>query len=183
MINMRNRFSLLVLIIPVFFLIGALGNIIIMNNMEEFSEGNTTEFMATVVHVNVNAPATTERDILYTEEYTDKINLLNIRKFIDMKDFAYIQPGQIIFFRVDNVLLDQFDKIKSINIVSLRTEEKEIVSLSRYNEAGERELFFVTVAGSIIIAISILSIIVIIARAISHRRMTRLESNELHLTK
>ena len=46
-----------------------------------------------------------------------------------------------MFFRIENIWLDQFEETRFIHIVSLRTEETEILSLSRYIEHMNQQNF------------------------------------------
>ena len=154
----RRKAILFVLCFSLLLLIGMTANIFTINSIEEVTETNTTAFMATVSSkTSSDDKATVERNIIYTEEYYDKIRMDSIYKNLDVSDLESILPGQIVYFRIMNAWLDQFEEMDFVYIVSLKTEEKEIVTLSCYNEYREGQNFTATFVCSVIIAISIVS--------------------------
>ena len=58
-----------------------------------------------------------------------------------------------MFFRVENILLRQFEEVVFIPIVSIRTENEEMASLSSYNEYMVSLLLEPTIACIIVILI------------------------------
>ncbi len=50
-----------------------------------------------------------------------------------MSNLINLQKGQTIFFRIENNMIEQFGEVYFCNIVSLRTTETEIISLTDYN--------------------------------------------------
>lgn len=130
----------------VLFVIASFGwiTLIIYANIRYISEANTTEFAATVVSVS------TEREhvIIYTEEFGDRLTTFGIRDLYDISDFTNLENGQTVFFRLENIWAERFKELLlPFPIVSLRTEEVEIVSLSSFNEHRANMHTWVTVAG------------------------------------
>lgn len=120
---------LLVLFVILFF--GMLGNIVAVGNTtREFSEATTTEFAATVVSVRVHG----EHVVIYSEEFGGRLSTHQIRNLSDISDFTDLKNGQTVFFRIENIWLEQLEEMLFFPIISIRTEEAEIVSLSSFTE-------------------------------------------------
>ena len=133
----RKEFTVAVfkLVFSLIIFFGTLVNVIIMNI--DPSKSNTTEFTATVKSVKIVGEGARDYCVIYSKEYGNKIITDNVREISDISDFTGLKEGQLVFFRVENIWLDQSGKIKEMDfipIVSIRTAEKEIVSLSDYNE-------------------------------------------------
>ncbi len=111
---------------------GIIANIFIMNTKQNLSETNTTEFLGTVKNVATTGTGGDEYGVLCTMEYEAKLYIYHINDFIDTSEFINLQPGQLIYFRIENAWLDTFDEINFVNIVSLRTNEKDLISLNNY---------------------------------------------------
>lgn len=111
---------------------GIIANIFIMNTKQNLSETNTTEFLGTVKNVATTGTGSDEYGVLCTMEYEAKLYIYHINDFIDTSEFINLQPGQLIYFRIENAWLDTFDEINFVNIVSLRTNEKDLISLNNY---------------------------------------------------
>ena len=111
---------------------GIIANIFIMNTKQNLSETNTTEFLGTVKNVATTGTGGDEYGVLCTMEYEAKLYIYHINDFIDTSEFINLQQGQLIYFRIENAWLDTFDEINFVNIVSLRTNEKDLISLNNY---------------------------------------------------
>ncbi|MCL2462317.1 MAG: hypothetical protein FWF44_06585 [Defluviitaleaceae bacterium] len=106
-----------------------------MSTIEPASEENTTELIATVKNVEIREIGDSEFGEIYTEEYGDGVIAFYsgiLRETISMDDFNSLQTGETIFFRIENVRLNNLEIF--IPVVSLRTAEKEMISLSSYNQ-------------------------------------------------
>lgn len=153
----RKKLTVFALILSIILLFGNIGNIIMMNITESHSEKNTTEFVATVMRVEIVGEGTYKRCIIHSEEYGDKLDTYNIRGIVDMSNFTSLNSNQTIYFRTKNSWVNQFEEMSFIPIVSLRTEEKEIVSLSSYNEFMAPSLYSATIAGIVVTTIFLLT--------------------------
>ena len=123
-----------VLIISLLFFFGSVAGATVASIIRNPAEEDTTEFSATVVHVEIKKVGRDERSIICTEEYGDKLMLPNSRLAIDSDDLSGLEAGETVFVRIDNVWWDQFEEARVMYILALRTAEKEIVSLSDYCE-------------------------------------------------
>lgn len=146
----KKKITIFILIVSLLFFFGTIGNIIIINTINKLSEKNTTEFTATITKVVTKGTGNDEYGIIYTQEYDDKLNVYNINEITNKKDFTELQSGQTVYFRIENVWLEKFNEINFIHIVSLRTSEKEIFSLSNYNNLMINQRTSATIAGIIV---------------------------------
>jgi uncharacterized membrane protein YeiB len=153
----RKKLTVVSLVFSLIFFIGAVTGLIVASTTEKISEKNTTEFTATVTSIKTEGSGTGQFGKIYTEEYGDKLNIFYIKKIVDVDDFSDIQAGQTVFFRIENVWLEQFEEMDFVTIVSLKTAEKEILSLSSYAEYMEHQYFRIRITCIIFIPILLLS--------------------------
>jgi hypothetical protein len=149
----RKRMIVFALVLSLIFFFGLIGNMIIMHNSAKLTEMNTTEFEATVRSIEIYGEGTREYCIIHSEEYGDKLITYSIRGISDISDFDRFKSGQTVFFRVENIWLNQFEELTVFPIVSIRTENEEIVSLSSYCEYRASSLLEPTIAGIVVILI------------------------------
>jgi len=157
----RKRMIVFALVLSLIFFFGLIGNMIIMHNSVKLTEMNTTEFEAAVRSIEIYGEGTHERSIIHSEEYGDKLTTYFIREISDISDFTRLESGQTVFFRVENIWLSNFEgkmyipieEMTFIPIVSIRTENEEIVSLSSYCEYMASSLLEPTIAGIVVILI------------------------------
>ena len=153
--KVERKNTLFALFLSLLVFIGAVFLLILVNNFEKLSEHNTTEYTATVTNIEMKGSGTGEYGKIYTEEYGE-LYIYYIRNIVDMDDFNNLQAGQTVFFRIENIWLEKMDFIK---IVSLKTAEKEMFSLSSYAEYMEHQYFRASIPGIIIIPICLLAAI------------------------
>ena len=134
----KSKWIIFTLVISLLFLFGAVAGQRAGNAIDKLTKGNTTELMATVIKAETKGTEPNEYGIIYTEEYGEKLKVFNIEKLTDVNDFNSLQTGQTVLFRIENVWLGQFEEMSFINIVSLRTMEREMISLSSYNENADQ---------------------------------------------
>lgn len=132
------------------FFIGSVAGLVVANTVEKLSDRNTTQFMATVKNVEIEGSGDDEYGRIHTEEYGDKLIILNIREIIDMNDYNSLHGGQTVFFRIENIWVDLFKEMSFIHIVSLKTSEKEVVSLNNYNEYLDNQHFLITITSIVL---------------------------------
>lgn len=170
----RTKLTIFVLVMSIILLFGTIGNVIIMNTVEELSEKNTTEFIATVKKVEIEGEEINKHAIIYTQEYGDKLSTFNIKEIIDIHDLNGLKTGQKIAFRTMNIWINEFEEMNVIPIFSIRTEGNEIASLSSYNEYMAYLLPAPTIAGiavgSILLFISLHCILLLKGVNIFRRR-------------
>lgn len=98
------------------------------------SEETTTAFSATVKYVVVNK---TEESIYpqihINEAETYFMIRSSVSKQIDLDKVRNLQPGQKIYFTIENYKAQQLDKVRFVDITSLRTDTQVIYSLDDYN--------------------------------------------------
>ena len=153
----RKKLTVVVLIISIIFFFGSIGNVIIMNKIEKLSVVNTTEFAATVKSVGIAGEGTHEYCIVYSEEYGNKLSTYDIRGITDIDDFSSLKKGEKVYFRTNNNWIDNFEEMKFIPVLTVRTEKEDIVSLDRYNEYQASSLSSATIAGIVLALIFLLT--------------------------
>ena len=57
----------------------------------------------------------------------------SVSKQIDLDKVRNLQPGQKIYFTIENYKAEQLDKVRFVDITSLRTDTQVIYSLDDYN--------------------------------------------------
>jgi len=152
----RKNLAVVALIFSLLFFFGAVAGLIVASTVEKISEKNTTEYTATVINAKTEKSETSEYGEIYTEEYGTKLLVPLSKELVDKDDFTNIQAGQTIFFRIDNVWVEQFEQVDFIYIFSLKTAEKELLSLGSYAEYREHRNFWVRVVDIIVIPIFLL---------------------------
>lgn len=101
---------------------------------------NTTEYIATVNNVSFSTNKNKTTIEIYTNEYFTKLyiseSLCTNSTVLALKT---VNKGDTIYFRIDNDVTQLFDnKMKFCNIVSLKTSENDIISLSDYNSLMQK---------------------------------------------
>ncbi len=113
-----------------------------VDNVETLSEENTTEYAATFISITItDSDDDYECRSIYTKEYGDKLAITYMKGDVNIADIDSLKAGQTIFFRIENVWADQFGEMPSFGILSLRTEEREIFSLSSSAKYQEQQFF------------------------------------------
>lgn len=156
----KTKFTVIILIFSILFLIGTVGIIGFMMQIDKQTENTTTCYSATVSNVQVT---NTEKH-LYVEiqlnEYNSNLQIsTNISKNINIEDINGLKKGQKIFFRIENIKVDQINHVEFVDIVSLKTENKDIFTLDDYNKYMKQSAYPAKIAG-IIVSLAFLSIAV-----------------------
>ena len=116
----------------IFFLlvVGMTINVIVIFHEEPLSKSDITEFSATIKDVTVLKDC----GVIEIEEHK-KLYVLYIDEVTNLTTFLALQPGQKIYFGVENIWKPQIKEMEFIFIPSLRTNEEEIFTLDDYNES------------------------------------------------
>ncbi len=154
----KSSIKVFILIISIVFFIGSIGLLIIMSQAYKQSEDTTTYYSATVSYINVTDTGESTYAEIYTEEYETVLEILpNICKNINMDDVKNLKIGQRIFFRIQNIKSNQMNEVFFVDIVSLRTESKDIFSLDEYNSYTKNSIYHPRIA-AVIMAMFFLTI-------------------------
>ncbi len=152
----KIKFTTIILVISVFFLIGTVGNMLNMIQAYHQTENNTTLYSATISKVEINNEMMNVK--IWVNEYD---YYLTIPRFIseEIIDEAWnLQIGQKIFFRIENFKVDAINSTELINIVSLKTENEDIFTLDEYNKIFKHESIPTQIAATIVALLSMVSI-------------------------
>jgi len=111
------------------------GLIVFMSKIDKQTEETTTLYTATVKNVDITDTGTNVSLEIFTEEYSTSLLVsTNIAKHLSLDDIKELNAGQAVFFRIDDAKSEQMNTVAFLDIVSLKTEAKEIFSLEEYNE-------------------------------------------------
>lgn len=155
--DMKKNINI-ILLFSAFVLLGTIGIIFSMIHIDDQTDNTTTYYSATVFKVEItNIKEDTFAEI-YTKEYESNLRLsTNICENININDVRNLKNGQKIFFRIENLKSEQMNKVEFINIVSLKTEEKDIFTLDDYNNYISAAAYPTRIA-SIVVALLSLSV-------------------------
>lgn len=99
------------------------------------TKDDTVEYTATVSKIEIND---TGKDLyieIYTKEYDNYFLIpTGVSKHIDAEDINRIESGEEITFRVEKNMVKIMEESEFVDIVSLKTNEKNIYTLSEYNQ-------------------------------------------------
>lgn len=156
--------------IAIIFSISMIINLINLNNDELLSDSNTMELSATVTRVEILESSYEKTFVIHTKEYGDKIRLHLKSDFAESDDIANIGKGETIYFRVKNIWAEKLDSLSFFEIVSLKSEKKEIISVDEQNEEilSQRQQATIT---SVIMLVGVCAICsVFIARSVKQKK-------------
>lgn len=104
-------------------------------SIDKLKENDITECMATLTDAEIIGSEDNMYLTIHTEEYGDKLFVSSgIIKKIDLNDISNLEKGQRISFGVESSMLEELTETGYAAVVCLKTEDKEIFSLSNYNE-------------------------------------------------
>lgn len=122
-------------IISLVFFFGVIGIIISLNSVDKLTTQNTKEFDAVIEKIELTDTGESLYITIYTKEPDKQLNLsTSVSKKISKSKIESLHKGDIVFFRIENDMINQFENSGFGNIVSLKTPEKEILSLDDYNK-------------------------------------------------
>ena len=131
----KSKIKITVMIISLLLFVATIGLTISMSKIDKQTEDTTTLYTATVTDVNIT---NTQKNIfieINTKEYNTALHIsTNISKNIEIEDVKKLKNGQTIFFRIENTQVHQINEIEFVNITSLKTNTKDILSLEEYNK-------------------------------------------------
>lgn len=143
--------------IAICFLLSVL--LIFMNIDAQKTTDNTTECNATVHYIAISD--TNERYAeIYTNEYQFSLYIsTNIFKQLDVSELSLLSEGTRIYFRVDNVNKDSMYDSQFCPIVSLKTDNQDIISLDTYNQLLKKSMIPTNIVVILILIVLLFCII------------------------
>lgn len=117
------------------FFIGLIGLLLITRNIDQQTEKTTTLYTATVTGVEVTKIGNDISAEISVKEYSNNLLISeSICKKINIDDVQHLETGQIIYFRIENFMVQHLNNAAFVNIASLKTDAKDIFSLADYNQ-------------------------------------------------
>lgn len=131
----KSTINVIIMFLSLLFFCGTIGLIITMCEIGMLTEEKTTELIATVIDTELTNTGTDVFAEIYTKEYDTSLLISNnICNYMETDKLSDLKTGDTIFFRIENANLEQINVVDFINIVSLRSDRKNIFSLKEYNE-------------------------------------------------
>lgn len=107
---------------------------ILLSGIDKKTWFTTTLYTATVTDVDITDTGKNISAEIHTKEYHAGLYISKrVAKGI-IDDVKNLENGQTIYFRIENSKVQQIDEAESVDIVSLETNKKAILSLEKYNE-------------------------------------------------
>lgn len=154
----KSKIKTIIMIVSLLFFVATIGLIISMSEIDKQTEETTTSYIATVIGVDVINTGENIFAEIHTKEYSTSLHIsTNISKSIRMDDVRNLRNGQTIFFRIENIKVPQMNNVEFVNITSLKTDTKDILSLEEYNKCIYHSSYPARIA-SIVMASLFLSI-------------------------
>lgn len=154
----KSKIKIVIMSVSLLFFVATIGLIISMSKIDKQTENTTTFYTATVIGVDVTNTGENIFAEIHTKEYNTSLHIsANISKNIRMDDVRNLRNGQTIFFGIENIKVRQMNKVEFVNITSLKTETKDILSLEEYNKCIHNSVYPARIA-SIVMALLFLSI-------------------------
>ena len=154
----KSKSKIAIMIVSLLLFVAMIGLIISMSKIDKQTEDTTKLYTATVIGVDFANTGENMFAEIKTKEYNTSLYIsTNISKNIRMDDVRNLRSGQTIFFRIENIKVQQMNKIEFINIISLKTDTKDILSLEEYNKCIYNSAYPARIA-SIVMASLFLSI-------------------------
>ena len=126
--------KIVIMLMSLLFFIAMIGVIIFMSRIDKQTEDTTALYTATVMGVDINNIGENVFAEIHTKEYSTSLYIsTNIGQNIDIDDVRNLKNGQTIFFRIENVKVQQMNKVEFVNITALKTDTNDIFSLEDYN--------------------------------------------------
>lgn len=129
----NNNKKRLAFVFVLVLIVGFIAVLISMGKIDKQSEDTTTLFSARVSYVSVRNEGKTSYIEIGLYEYDNAIVLPMISSEIT-NEVIGIKRGEEVYFRVDNAKVGQMNIADYVDIVALRTETGNILSLEHYNE-------------------------------------------------
>lgn len=146
----NSKIKTTIIVLSFLLFAGTVGIIISMHKIDKQTADSAALYTATVKSADI---IDTEKNIsaeIHTKEYDTSLYVsVNICKNINTDDIKNLKNGQKIFFRIENSKAKQMNKVDFLDIVSLKTDSKEIFSLEEYNRLIHKSAYPARIAGGI----------------------------------
>ncbi len=137
-----------------FLFVGTVGLFVSINSSHNIKDNDTVEIVCTVESTNITINDDYATVSIFVSEYDGFLYILSsVCKNINLGDIRSIQPGDIIIGQIESDMIGQLNEKKGFcSILALKTEHKEIFSLSDYNQFLANESY-PTKTAAIIVAL------------------------------
>lgn len=148
---MNKRLKLRAVLCAIF-LFGAVGLLISIRSEDNKTTENTTVYDATVAEIDCLEAEDNYEIVIHTEEYETDLRIPDsICADINIATINDIKNGDTIFFRIENYKVSELNQVGFFNIVSLRTDNQDIFSLSDYNRSIHYSVHSERIAGTVLV--------------------------------
>ncbi len=164
---MSNKAKRIILIVNGFLIIGLLGCSIVMSQDSRISESDTSEYTATVTKTETVGTGENIHVKIYTEEYKNYwVIISNIATRIDLEPINSLSPGQSITLRIRREAVAALNNgsTEFIDIVSLKTDSTEIITLEDYRNISSAAMVPAKISICIFNSLLIIATVILIIR-------------------
>ena len=117
----KSKIKIVIMIVSLLFFVATIGLMISMSKIDKQTEDTTAFYTATVIDVDVTNTGENVFAEIHTKEYNTSLYIsTNIGKNIRMDDVSYLKNGQTIFFGIENIKVQQMNKVEFVNITSFK---------------------------------------------------------------
>lgn len=131
----KAKRNIVFMILFLFLFLVIIGLLIVSDVIDKQTDDTTTLYTATVSRVDVTDTGNAVSVDIYTREYNTSLYLTpTVCEYIKTEDLRDLNAEETIFFRIENMKVKQMNEVGFLDIVSLKTDKKEIFTLEQYNQ-------------------------------------------------
>lgn len=130
----QRRNKVILLILSILLAVGMTGVLIMIDQIDKQSPDNTSEYTATITYTQISGTGENVYIQIFTNEFTCSLQISHdIAMQIDHEKISGMKSGDKICFRIESTYAGQLNEVAFVPIVSLATDDAEILSLQTYN--------------------------------------------------
>lgn len=156
---MKDRRVLTVIIIALLlFCVIIIGVLLSMFGIDKQTKDTTALYFATIKDIHIGGTMENTYVEIFTNEYGSALRVsTNIAGKIDIDSVKELNKGQTIFFRIENIKVEQLNQVEFLDIVSLSTNTEEIYNLDQYNEYMHNAAYPARMTGVVMVIVLIVA--------------------------
>lgn len=173
---------ILTIVFAVLFFVFSMLLVLMYRFFWNLTDATTTEYAATIAFVKVEDVANGESVTIITQEY-DSVLMLQLNDSVSQSTINTLKTlhnGDVIRFRVTNMMQEFLENGSFVEIVSLETENQSVVSLEEYALSirnGERKNIISSTV--IIVSLLIMSIAFGVSMINDRKKAKKIENGSL----
>lgn len=129
------------------FFLGMIGLLVSMYSADKQTDKTVTVYSTTVSDVGIIDHEKSFSVYIFSKEFPPLYIAITPDQTACLEDVRALQPGQTIVFSVENYRNEKVNQALFVPIVSLKTEQKDILTLENYNEMTHRTFIPMRISG------------------------------------